>query len=410
MRRRGGWIPALKPSQFFPTFVELQVLLALTTCCSGAGCSGAQKHMETVNKMGERPFVIAFRSYTGSRVVLLNAAQDLLTASGTIKYQPGGSDYEWYHDQERKHDFMATATLFKSDLPVEGILGMMAAVEERLGGPQQASAPLIKTDLLWVEGVEWETKELTLPSPLIFEKFWANSVFVTASEMALVAAHDAGREKASFARRVASAFKHFEDMNDPAVRFYFSTQSGGESAAELERKPGGTVYDEGATDDVDTLAIAGHLLLVAEQDVLRSRNPKTPKDEGDEDAYLSLQDVMEKLPRDCVIALQVATTPNASVDARAQAWVDGLAKLLDAQHFVGARTVIFSVGPTQISGAVLGRSAPEYQPFFLPGDAAVSSQRLADLPINRNAQEQARDNRLVKLSTLFYQRPEHTSK
>ncbi len=55
-------------------------------------------------------------------MALHNAANDLLTATGVMTYAAGGSDFEWYHDQVRKHDFMASATLFKSDLPVEGIL------------------------------------------------------------------------------------------------------------------------------------------------------------------------------------------------------------------------------------------------------------------------------------------------
>jgi hypothetical protein len=383
----------------------MQVLLALTSCCSGIGCGSAQKHMETVNKMGQRPFVIAFRSYSGSRVALHNAANDLLTASGVIAYAAGGSDYEWYHDKDRKNDFIASATLFKSDLPVEAILGMMSAVEERLGGPQREPAPLMKLDLLWVEGVEMETPEVTLPSPLIFEKFWANSIFVEAAEVALFASKEEGHEKASFVRRVASAFKHFEGMDDPAVRYFFTTNRWGESDLTLERKPGGTVYDHGATDDVDTLAIAGDLLLSAEQDVLRGRDPKTPWDESDEDAYGRIGDVMEKLSRDVVLPLQVAVVANASVDAKAQDWVDGIARLLAAEHFVGKRTIIYSDGPTQISGAVLGHPAPKFKPFFQPGDTAVSSLRLADLPINRYAQEQARDNRLVKLATMYYQRP-----
>lgn len=383
----------------------MQVLLALTTCCSGVGCSSAQRHMETVNKMGQRPFVVAYRSYSGSRVALLNAADDLMTASGVIAYAAGGSDYEWYHDQERKHDFLASSTLFKSDLPVEAILGMMGAVEERLGGPQRGPAPFMKMDLLWVEGVEMETPELTLPSPLIFEKFWANSIFTKAAEVALFASKEEGREKASFLRRVARAYKHFQDLDNPPDGHFFVTNSGGESDLTLERKPGGTVYDHGATDDVDTLAVAGDLLLSAEQDVLRGRDPKTPKDEDDVHASRRVKAAVEKLPRDAILPLQVAVAANASVDAKAQAWVDGLARFLAAEHFIGKRTIIYSDGPAQIRGAVLGRPAPKFRPYFLPGDTAVSSLRLADLPINRYAQEQARDNRLVKLATLYHQRP-----
>jgi hypothetical protein len=361
--------------------------------------------METVNKMGQRPFVIAFRSYSGSRIALHIAANDLLTDSGVISRGGGGSDCEWYHDKERKSEVIASATLFKSDLPVEAILGMMSAVEERLGGPQHEPAPLMKMDLLWVEGVELETPEVTLPNPLIFETFWANSIFVEAAEDALFRSKDDGREKASFVRRVALAFKHFEGIHDPAVRNFFSTNSDGESSLSLERTPGGTVYDRGATDDIETLAIAGDLLLSAEQDVLRGRDPKAPKDEDDVHASRRAKEAVEKLSGDAILPLQVAILANASVDAKAQAWVEGVARLLAAEHFVGQQTVIYSVEPTVISGAVLGHSVPEFNPFFQPGDTAVSSVRLADLPINRNAQEATRDIRLVKLATLYHQRP-----
>jgi 7,8-dihydro-6-hydroxymethylpterin-pyrophosphokinase len=401
MRRCGGFSQGHKSSSFLPTLLGMQALLTLTSCCSGIGCGSAQKHMETVNKMGERPFVIAFRSYSGSRVALHNAANDLLTASGVISYAAGGSDFEWYHDQERKHDFLASATLFKSDLPVERILGMMAAVEERLGGPQREPAPLMKMDLMWVEGVEMETPELTLPNPLIFEKFWASYTFVEASEDAMFRSRDEGREKTSTVRRVARAYKKFKDIEDPAMRFFFRENSLGEGKADLSRKPGGTIYSQGAFDDIDTLAIAGDLLLFAEADVIRGRDPKTPPIEDDEDAYLSLRGTVEKLQRDAVLALQVPTDAKATVDERAQAWVDGLAGLLAVHHFVGRQTVIYSADVNRISGAVVGHAAPDSKPYFHRGDVAVSSERLADMPINRNAQEEARDSRRVMLSTLY---------
>ncbi len=401
VRPDGGFICASKPS-LFPTLVGMQVLLALTACCSGVGCSSAQKHMETVNKMGERPFVIAFRSYSGSRVALLFAAEELLISSGAIRRGGGGSEFEWYHDPARKRDFIATATLLKSDLPVEQILGMMAAVEERLGGPQHAPAPLLKADLLWVEGTELETPEVTLPNPMIFETGWANHILVTAAEFALLEAEKAGREKASSLRRIARAFKRFNDIDDSPPRFFFTTSSIGEGKVELQRKPGGTVYIQGATDDVDTLAIAGDLLLFAEVDVARGRDPKTPRDETDRDACFDVRAAVEDMRRDEVLPLQVSISPNAGVDAKAEAWVKGLAGMLAVHHFQGARTVIYSVDAVRISGAVIGHSLPDFRPYFHSGDVAVSSERLADMPINRNAQEQARDSRLVKLSTLYH--------
>ena len=388
----------------------MQVLLALTTCCSGISCGSAQKHMETVNKMGQRKFVVAFRSYSGSRVALLNAANDLLTASGVITYAQGGSENEWYHDPERRRDFITQSTLFKSDLPVEQILGMMAAVEERLGGPQRESAALLKTDLLWVEGTELETPELTLPNPMIFETGWANHILVMAAESPLLNAEKAGREKASVLRRVARAFKRFDEIDDSPPRYFFTTSSIGEGYAELERKPGGTVYIQGATDDVDTLAIAGDLLLFAEVDVFRGRDPNTAKDETNEHAYHRAGDALEKLPRDSVLPLQVPIDPGSSVDAKAQAWVNGLAGLTAVHRFSGARTVIYSVEATRISGAVLGHSSPNFKPYFHPGDFAISSERMADMPTNRNAQEQARDKRMLRLSTLYHPNPPPTSR
>jgi hypothetical protein len=381
----------------------MQVLLALTACCSGVGCSSAQKHMETVNKMGERPFVIAFRSYSGSRTALLRVANDLLIASASISYAGGGSEYEWYHDPERKHDFVADATLFKSELPIEGILGMMAAVEERLGGPQQEPAPFIKLDLMWVEGVEMETPELALPNPLIFDKYWANSIFIDASEDAMFRARDDGREKTSVVRRIARAFKRFKNVEDPAVKFFYSTT--GSTKPDLSRKPGGTIYSQRAVDDMDAIAIAGDLLLFAEVDVTRGRSPSTTPDETDEDAYFSAHDLLEKLPRDAILPFEVPIETNATVDAKAQAWVDGLAGLLAVHHFVGVRTVIYSVSSDRISGAVIGHSAHDIKPYFRRGDVAVSSERLADMPINRNSIEVAREMRRVRLATLYQARP-----
>ncbi len=181
--------------------------------------------METVNKMGERPFVIAFRSYSGSQYALIGMANDLLKASGTIRCCGGDSNYQWYHDQERKHDFVAQAVAFKTELPVEGIFGVMAGVAERLGGPQREPTPLIKMDLMWVEGVEMETPELTLPNPLIFDKYWANTIFVEASEDVMFRSRDEGREKTSVVRRIAKVYKKYHDMDDPALTFFYEPTS-----------------------------------------------------------------------------------------------------------------------------------------------------------------------------------------
>jgi hypothetical protein len=399
MRQSSGFIRAREPN-LFPTLVGMQVLLALTACCSGVGCSSAQKHMETVNKMGERPFVIAFRSYSGSQESLIHAAKDLLKASGTIRRGGGGSEYQWYHDEERKRDFVVQAVVFKTELPVEGILGMMAAVDERLGGPQREPVPLIKMDLMWVEGVEMETPELHLPSPLIFEKYWANRVFVEASEDVMFRSRDEGREKTSVVRRIAKAYKKYHDMDDSAVTFFYETNE--LSPPELSRKPGGTIYSQEAVDDLNTIAVAGNLLLFAEVDVTHERDPQTPRDETDRDAYFSDQDLLEKLPRDTMLALEVPIEATATVDAKAQAWVDGLAGLLAVHHFVGARTVIYAVDATRISGAVIGHPDANSKSYFHRRDVAVSSERAADMPINRNAQEEARDCRLVTLSTLYH--------
>jgi hypothetical protein len=386
----------------------MQVLLALTACCSGVGCSSAQKHMETVNKMGERPFVIAFRSYSGSQYALIGMANDLLTASGTIRYGAGGSEYQWYHDQERKHDFVAQAVAFNSELPVEGILGMMTAVAERLGGPQREPAPLIKMDLMWVEGVEMQTPEVTLPSPLIFEKFWANRVFVEASEDAMFRSRDEGREKTSVVRRIARAYKKYHDMDDSAVTFFYDTTE--LVPPQLSRKPGGTIYTQEGVDDLNAIAVAGNLLLFAEVDVLRAQDPRTSKEETDEHAYDRAADALQKLSKDTILPFEVPIDANATVDAKAQAWVDGLAGLLAVHHFVGARTVIYAVDATRISGAVIGHPDPNSRSYFHCGDVAVSSERLADMPINRNALEQARDCRLVTMSTLYHPRPLPTGK
>ena len=407
MRQSSGFIRAREPN-LFPTLVGMQVLLALTACCSGVGCSSAQKHMETVNKMGERPFVIAFRSYSGSQESLIHAAKDLLKASGTIRRGGGGSEYQWYHDEERKRDFVVQAVVFKTELPVEGILGMMAAVDERLGGHQREPAPLIKMDLMWIEGVEMETPELTLPSPLIFEKYWANRVFVEASEDVMFRSRDEGREKTSVVRRIAKAYKKYHDMDDSAVTFFYETNE--LSPPELSRKPGGTIYSQEAVDDLNTIAVAGNLLLFAEVDVTRGRSPSTAPNETEEQAYHRARGVLDRLPREAILPIEVPIEANSTVDAKAQAWVDGLAGLLAVHHFVGVRTVIYSVDATRVSGAVIGHPDPDSRPYFHRGDVAMSSERLADMPINRNAQAQARDCRLVTLSTLYRPRSLPASK
>lgn len=329
------------------------------------GCKGPPKQVETVNPHGSRLLVIAFRSYGGSQASLERAANELLTAWPAVTFAGRGSHRVRY-DERKSAGFLASATLFRSALPVQGILQALAAVEERLGGPPSQAAPLVKLDLLWVEGVDLRAPELTLPSPLLFETAWANSLFREVGEAALLDAHARGRESASTHRRLVRATRELAAAGAGPAR----TLDPDIGRATLARSPAGTTYVQAADVGLDALAAAGDLLLLAEMDARAT----APKPATDADAAEAIRNAMAKLGRRSVLEVEIEVR-GERFDDRAQAWVDGLARALAPRHFVGVRTVVYAADAGRIRGAVLGHADPAWSPRFRPGETRVSSRR-----------------------------------
>jgi hypothetical protein len=167
---------------------------------------------------GPRHLVVAARSFAGSRSAMLDTARAMLTASGAIKLGRDSAGYECYADAAG-HEFLATARLMTSELPVDQLQGLVQGVEERLRDPQgDPTRPALQLHLLWVEGVEVNGPELVLPSPLIFSERWANRLFGQAGQDAFLAAIARGTERQSTADRIEEREKHFRQAG-PNPRF-----------------------------------------------------------------------------------------------------------------------------------------------------------------------------------------------
>jgi 7,8-dihydro-6-hydroxymethylpterin-pyrophosphokinase len=166
-----------------------------------------------------RQLAISIRAFYGSRTALLTLAKRMLVASHEFEFAGAVSDYSCFED-EQQGEFLAVAILYRSRLPVEGVLERVRTVERSLQDPEGSPLrPVIELRLLWMEGVHIQTPELTLPSPLLETQRWASLVFVEAAEDALVDAMEQGTESKSVVEKIAAAYVHLKKVSPGAKWF-----------------------------------------------------------------------------------------------------------------------------------------------------------------------------------------------
>jgi hypothetical protein len=296
---------------------------------------------------GPRHLVVAARSFAGSRSALLDAAAALVTASGAIKLGRDTSQYEDYTDAAGR-EFLGNARLMTSELPVEQILGLVSGVEERLRDPQGDPArPAVELHVLWVEGVEADRPDLTLPSPLIFGERWANRLFAAAGQDAFMGAVARGTESQATADRIEERQKHFIKVG-PNPRFMIPPGGFGEL---LGREKGGVRWRSWATDEADLLAQAGALALMAYQERRRIAAEPGPFDE--ELAVRAARSALAEIASDNVQPITGAAPAGAPLERRAALWLGRIADQAVRKDLSIGRVVVWQVGATEIRGALL---------------------------------------------------------
>jgi 7,8-dihydro-6-hydroxymethylpterin-pyrophosphokinase len=186
----------------------------------------------------------------------------LLTASKELVFGGGGSDY-WCFQDEQQREFLAAAVLYKTLLSVKQVVERMRAVEARLRDSEPAlQSPSIELHLLWMEGIQQQTPELTLPSPLVETQRWASLVLIEAAEEALIDAVDEKTESVAVVRRIGTAYAELKNAPE-GLLWSFSPED--PVAKRFEWTPAGLVLETGGLDRPDTLAAATKLMLLAER-------------------------------------------------------------------------------------------------------------------------------------------------
>lgn len=334
-------------------------------CCKGGSCRSNPN--EVLSKMaGTRRLVIGMRSFAGSRTEFLNAAAQMLMASGGLRLGGGASDYDCF-DDERGREFLIGSVLYETDLSVEGVLGVMKAVEERLRDPHgSAQAPALELLLFWVEGVEVSTPEVTLPSPLLEKHRWAVGSFTEAGEDAILHAVKRGTEDRAVAKRIARAFRRLEyEEGRPPPKWGFSGDGLGRPM--IERKAGRVTLQMGAVDGADVFGVAAHLLMVSQVDWERRVDSAS---ESGERAGGEADRVLEKMGADTTAAVEVEFPKGASLPDRVLIWTQHLAAKLESAEFRAFRAVVWTQDAHSIRGALIGQKTLPRWPHRVPVDVA----------------------------------------
>lgn len=322
-----------------------------------SGCAARQQ--EIMHAVSDKPrhLAVGIRATTGSRYALLRAAEGLLFESSILKpgIAPGGSQ-SCYFAHGNDPEVAVSAITMSSRASIAEILGVLRAVEERLTEPG-ASRPSVSVELWWVEGVHLDTKDLTLPNPEIFSKRSVNMTFVSGIENALVYALQHGTISRFEARRIARAFKRFDNGESlPQERMYE-----GLDWFEIDpRDDGRTRYRTYALDDADAVAVAGRLAEFAAMHT-----------QIGEDFY---QETMDFRKSQRVHYLQIEMAADSSLESNARAWASASLALANEQHIALVNTVVFRMTDTRISGAVLGEVA-EAVPLRVDGSERIGIRR-----------------------------------
>jgi 7,8-dihydro-6-hydroxymethylpterin-pyrophosphokinase len=342
--------------------VALAALAALAAAaCRGTVGGGAPAAEErTKDPMSSKPrnLVVGARSWKGSRMSLVNAADELLSASPVIQpLKAAASASGWVQADEGPDEFVGTAFAYKSALPPEQLAGLLHAVEERLADPREPrKGRSLRLDLLWMAGAKVRTAELTLPSPSLQSRRWAISALMQAGENAIVESLDAGDEDKGTARRFADAYKKLP--GEPR----WEGGVGDLGIPSIHRSPEAAVLSNDAVDFADLLAVGADTMAMAEIDWLW-RAPDKPLVEREDEIDPAYNALRKVVPED-VVPVEVKVVPEMSEADRMTAFIAGVRATLTAHRAPLSRTVVFEVGPTAIRGALLIGKPAATPPVF----------------------------------------------
>jgi hypothetical protein len=289
-----------------------------------------------------RHVAIAVHSRAGSSQALVTGALDLLEAAnlGPAK----GASILWYEDRTAPTGYHVVAGYaFLSPASVAQIQGALREIEGRLGKSDGADAgKLLKTDILWVEGLRLDTPALKLPNPAILETPWGMNAFISSAEDPFSAACEQKREDRGFCKSVA---KRARDRSAVVFETAPDAWVGGEfKNGVLEG------WAHAHAHDAEILGASVDALLAT--DAARRRLESLGTGAVDR-LFVYATEAVTKRKADEVVPLDIPLT-GTKIEEKVAAWVNAVSDRSQKERLLLRRAVIFELRKDGIRGAILG--------------------------------------------------------
>lgn len=330
------------------TAARLLPLFALLLSTSAPGGWGHRRGASVnppLEAVPEHPrhVALAVHSRAGSSQSLVAAALDLL--EGTDQFQTKGSTILWYEDRAAPSGYHVVGGYsFLTSASIAQVQAALRSIEDRLGGQDATAGTLLKTDLLWVEGVRADTPALKLPNPAILDTPWGIDAFVASSEDPFADACEQHREDRDYCRAVAKASRK------PKVRV-FETAVDAWVGGEVDKDGHLEGWAHARARDEEILAAAVDALLAT--DVARLRLASRGADAA-RHLFEDASEAVTKRRPDEVIPVEVPVPPGR-IEDKVKAWIAAVGARVNEERLIPRRAVVFDLGADRIRGAILGR-------------------------------------------------------
>jgi hypothetical protein len=323
--------------------VRATALLALLAGCQSCGHHKGATVNADLDAVPAQPrhVAVAFRSWAGSSQALIAAAGDLL--EGTKLFEPKGGPILWFEDGAPSGYHVVGGFLYRTSAPVAQILGLIRAVEERIGGGRPAApGGFLAGEILWVEGVHAQAPEIQLPSPHILGTLWGLNAFMASAEDPFAEACGSGREDIEFCRAVDRKFRHEKvpQVFETPVGMWISGW-----------------FKDGALTSIADAHVGDDEILAAAFDALVAGDAARGIIEKDASAahilYRLAAEVVEKRPTEEVLPFNI-TLPPGPAPSRVKRWLEAISHEVQRQAIVPKRAVVFSSDDGHVRAALLG--------------------------------------------------------
>jgi hypothetical protein len=336
-----------------------------------------------LNAIPDKPrfMVFVLRSYTGSRQHLLIAAREMLTASvlgGDPKKRGASLKVHQMKASGQLREHAIGAVSFQNTVSIQQALDIAAGVERKLEDPTKPGArATVRIDLVWVQGVKLKTTSLELPSPEIAGNSYLAYYFEESiHSWGLEAFPDKGERD-----QMVKTIKNAPEIQEGGWGMNFDL----EDSLGFYRQPDHNEWTNSGPDKAEILAMSGCAVGAAVIERVRARGTaEKPPDlaaakeieEGPlaarvvrmspaamrENSYgiergSAAVEARRRIALVEAIPIDIAVDPKASDNALVMRWASEV-QLAARQNWLQlGQTVVYSVEPGRIRGAVFGQKS-----------------------------------------------------